>query len=364
MTGLRTAVVALWLGSWAGHPAPSPAASSQPAAAPREAAPREAAPSDAASPAAVVCDVAWRDASRDRELPVRIRLPAGSEAVPVILFSHGLGGTVEAGTDWAVAWVEAGLAVVHLQHPGSDASVWQGQRPGGRLPAMQEAMTSGQLTQRALDVRFVLDRIAAGAMAGEVAGETPGEAPGEAPRETPGGCDLRRLDLGRVGVSGHSFGARTAQLAAGQRLLPRAGGDSFREPRVRAAVAFSPAPPQGPEALQRAAFAGVELPFFSITGTRDEVPALNDVAPEQRLLPHRFMPAGGKHLLVFDGADHAAFSGQARLRQRDPHVTRVVIAATTAFWRATLLDDESARAWLAGDGVRQMLRPGDSYDVR
>src|SRR5688572_27427954 len=78
-------------------------------------------PSGAAVPSKVapmVCEAIWRDTARDRNVPVRIRMPAGSGQVPVILFSHGLGGSRDAGTEWAQAWVQGGFAVVHLQHPG------------------------------------------------------------------------------------------------------------------------------------------------------------------------------------------------------------------------------------------------------
>ena len=34
---------------------------------------------------------------------MRIRMPAGTAKAPVILFSHGLGGSLDGGTNWAVA---------------------------------------------------------------------------------------------------------------------------------------------------------------------------------------------------------------------------------------------------------------------
>lgn len=49
-----------------------------------------------------VCEAQWRDAARGgRIVPVRIRMPAGTGKVPVILFSHGLAGSLDAGTLWA-----------------------------------------------------------------------------------------------------------------------------------------------------------------------------------------------------------------------------------------------------------------------
>jgi predicted dienelactone hydrolase len=318
-------------------------------------------PAGDAAQRVTVCDAVWRDATRDREVPVRIRIPAGGGKVPVILFSHGLGGSVDAGTTWAEAWSQNGFAVVHLQHPGSDRSLWEA-RTGiaDRMAALRSGMTAEQLVARAEDVGFVLDEL------------------GRRSRE--GACDLTRIDLQKVGMSGHSFGAHTTQAVAGQRF-PGAGGRDLKDPRISAAIAFSPAPPNAPEEVVRAAFASITMPFFSITGTEDEVPALTDVTPEERTLPFRFMPPGQKYLLVLDGADHADFSGStgadllplghaARRGARgigrgvNAHVDEVVKAATVAFWKATLLGDTDAQRFLAGGGLRSMLAAGDRYETK
>ena len=321
----------------------------------------------AAAPAAhrdaspTVCDAVWRDAARDRDVPVRIRIPDGTGKVPVILFSHGLGGSVDAGTTWAEAWSRDGFAVVHVQHPGSDASIWRNERGvAARMAAMRAAMNGEQLMARAADVTFVLDEIGR--------------------RRTEGRCDLARIDPTRVGMSGHSFGAHTTQAVAGQ-AFPGTRG-ALQDPRVRAAVAFSPAPPRGGDQAVQAAFAPITMPFFSITGTGDEAAMLTDVTPAERELPYRAMPAGSKYLLVFDGATHADLSGGGGVEDMGArrfagrggpggrrgaggpgeHIDEVVVAATTAFWKATLLGDEEARAFLDHGGVERLLSAGDRYE--
>jgi predicted dienelactone hydrolase len=302
-------------------------------------------PFTTAAPA--VCEASWRDGARDRDVPVRIRIPDGTGPIPVILFSHGLGGSLDAGTAWGEAWARAGFAVIHLQHAGSDEALWRGQRPGERLNALRTGMSAGQLIARAADVAFVLDELAR--------------------RPAEGRCDLNRIDRSRVGMSGHSFGAHTTQAVAGQRFPGAGGMRAMRDPRIRAAVAFSPAPPRAADDVVRAAFAAIEIPFFSITGTRDAVPALNDVSPADRTLPHRYLPPGQKYLLVFDGAEHADFGGNAASGARrggDAHVSEVVKRATTEFWRATLLDDPAARKWLEDGSLRAMLARGDRYEAR
>jgi len=251
--------------------------------------------------------------------------------VPLILFSHGLGGSLDAGTTWARAWSDAGFAVIHLQHPGSDRAILR----SGELRA---AMSGTQLAARAADVRFVLDEI---------------------PRNRrEGDCDLSRLDLGHVGMSGHSFGAHTTLAVAGQRFgATRAGA---ADPRIDAAIVFSPAPPMAGSDEQ--AFGDIRIPVFSLTGTRDSVPLTPTITPEDRERPFRAMPPGGKYLLVMSGANHAAFSGGGGFARApaDPHVDSTVTAATLAFWRWTLMGDAAARRLLDDpDGLAASLAPGD-----
>ncbi|WP_157221144.1 alpha/beta hydrolase family protein [Flavisphingomonas formosensis] len=277
----------------------------------------------ASGEAIMTCDAKWHDAVRDRDVPVRIRMPAGTGRVPVILFSHGLGGSLDGGTNWAVAWAKAGFIVVNLQHPGSDRSIIG----SGRIAA---AMAPAQLVARVDDVHFVLDRL------------------GRRPRE--GVCDLRRADLAHIGMSGHSFGAHTTQAIAGQRF-PIAG--IAADPRIKAAIAFSPSPPmRGSDAV---AFGGIAIPFFSITGTEDAVPIVPNIKPKDRERPFRAMPPGGKYLLVLAGANHMMFNAQDGLRDpastATPHIRDTVVAATTLFWRATLLGDTLAGAALVRFGA-------------
>lgn len=291
-----------------------------------------------------VCNAVWSDPTRaGRQVPVRIRMPTGTGRVPLVVFSHGLGGTLDSGTDWAEAWAEAGIAVVNLQHAGSDRGIFS---TGGRMiDALFNAMSPQQLVARAVDVPFVIGEIA------------------RRPRE--GACDLSRIDLKRIGMSGHSFGAITTQAIAGQHY-PLAAASGLADPRVTAAIAFSPSPAFN--VRDGDAFGGVSIPFFSITGTADVVPITPRITADDRQRPFRAMPPGGKYLLVLDGANHMAFNGQDTLRdgmRPDPHIRTVTIAATTAFWRATLLGDRTAAAWLSdGNGLRAMLRGKDLLEAK
>src|SRR5512145_1597812 len=66
------------------------------------------------------------DTGRQRQIPVLVYLPAGTNAAPVVLFSHGLGGNRQGSRYLGEHWAERGYVAVFLQHPGSDDSVWKG----------------------------------------------------------------------------------------------------------------------------------------------------------------------------------------------------------------------------------------------
>ena len=81
------------------------------------------------------------DAARKRELPIRVYLPAEKTAAPVVLFSHGLGGSREGSVFLGKHWAARGYVCVFLQHPGSDTSVWKGKPVTEVLGAMKKAVS-------------------------------------------------------------------------------------------------------------------------------------------------------------------------------------------------------------------------------
>ena len=64
-------------------------------------------------------DLVVDDARRDRRVPVRLYLPASTAAAPVVLFSHGLGGSREGNAFMGRHWAARGYVAVFLQHPGA-----------------------------------------------------------------------------------------------------------------------------------------------------------------------------------------------------------------------------------------------------
>ncbi len=295
--------------------------------------------------ATAVHDETWRDAARNRDIPLRLRSPGSPGPWPLIVYSHGLGGSREGADVWGEAWREAGFAVLHMQHPGSDTEVI---RSGG-LRGLRAAANGQQLIARAADVRFVLDE----AMRRQRSGDKAWQAV--------------RLDT--VGLSGHSFGALTTLAAAGQRYP--APGD-LSDPRPRAFLALSPSSTRGRLSLQEQ-FGAITRPFMAVTGSLDGDPFGSFETGQPRAQVYEGLPPGQRALLWLDGADHMTFAGnrQQRINGRGPFqraamaqqredVHHALLARLSVlWWRWRLLGDPGAQAllqqppaesgWAAGD---------------
>lgn len=315
----------------------------------------------------------WVDDTRHRTVPVKVYFPkTGDGPLPVIIFSHGLGGSREGYAYLGRHWAGHGYVSVHLQHKGSDREVWGGQ--GGPTQSMRESVANlDNAINRPRDVSFAVDRLSA------MNGET--------------GPLKGRLDLGRLGMAGHSFGAWTTMAVAGQSF---AGGRvAIGDSRFKAAIPMSASPPPRRNRLD-AVYAGVGIPCFHMTGTLDASP-LNDLAPKDRRVPFDHIRGADQYLVTFAGGDHMVFSGRGSRpgeagggadgspatgagpsdaqalrdafqregrtdlgwvsgdRAKDPRFHDLIRQGTTAFWDAYLKGDSAAMKWLAEGGFEAAL---------
>ena len=58
--------------------------------------------------------------SDGRTVPLRVQVPPGKGPFPVVLFSHGLGGTNRGLEYLEQHWARRGYLTAFMQHPGSD----------------------------------------------------------------------------------------------------------------------------------------------------------------------------------------------------------------------------------------------------
>jgi dienelactone hydrolase len=285
----------------------------------------------APSLAAVQCDAVWRDGPRGRDVPVRITLPDGKGKAPAVIWSPGLGGTRSNASRWVAAWTAAGIAVIRLEHAGSDAAVYRGAAtPQERDAKVRAGIAPEQLLARIADVGFVADELA------------------RRPRE--GACDLTRIDGDHLALAGHSMGAWVVQAMAGQR--PDGENAPLIDRRFRAFVAMSSTGPAD-AAVARAQFGGIGRPLLVITSNADGVPAnaAADFAADQRarrLSLFTGAPADGrKALLQLDGGDHLLFAGDTSKTPDDTARQDRVARVTSLWWRHWLRGEAKAEKALA-----------------
>ena len=161
-----------------------------------------------------------------------------------------------------------------------------------------------------------------------------------------------KLDLDRIGMAGHSFGAYTTLAVAGQ-LFPVGG--SQPEPRIKAAIPISPNAPRDRSTLAKS-FGAITIPTLHLTGTRDESPIDPTLKPADRRLAFDHAVKSERDLAIFDGADHMVFAVKPRASSRltDEKVQDWVRICTTAFWDAYLKNDAKAKAWLTDEFAKEL----------
>ncbi|QGJ68862.1 putative dienelactone hydrolase [Planctomycetales bacterium 10988] len=276
-----------------------------------------------------------KDAKRDRIVPLRIYFTEKETPQPVVLFSHGLGGSRENNGYLGNYWAEGGFIAVFMQHAGSDSEVWKNVPLTQIMSAMKKAANYQSFQSRIGDVSFVIDQL-------------------EAWNREPGHPLYGKLDLEHLGMSGHSYGSVTT-LSVTERRFPF--NQSLAEPRIDAFIAFSPQP--GQRLSPERAFGEVRQPILCMTGTEDGNVIDPRVTPELRREVYKALPPGDKYELCFDGGTHAAFSDAGRRGvRRDPNHHPTIQKISLQFWKAYLQEDAEAKQWL------QSKQPNDDCNLK
>lgn len=226
---------------------------------------------------------AWDDATRTRPVLAKLYLPAEATGpVPLVVFSHGIGGSREGYSYLGKHWAANGYATLHLQHVGSDRNLWFG-NPLALVSRLQNAARETEAMDRALDLRFALDQVLAGEHA-------------------------RRIDAARIVAAGHSYGANTTLLVAGAQVAREGRTLDFRDPRIRAAVVIS-APPFYGESQLAPILGPVRIPTLHVTATADEIriPGYFSAASD-RVDVYAATGGPAKTLAVFRDGSHSMFT--------------------------------------------------------
>lgn len=267
----------------------------------------------------VTLDWDWVDAKRQRAVPVRLHWPAepagSSASVPLVVFSHGIGGSRMGYSYLGRHLASLGWACLHVQHVGSDRSLWFNGSMWGVVSRLRAAAQESEAIERVRDLRFALDALL-----------DPGLQHPDIGRLA------ERIDAQRVVAAGHSYGANTTMLAIGARIARQNQVHDFLDPRLRAAILIS-APPFYGEADLASILAPVKLPTLHVTTNEDviNIPGYHS-GVEDRIAVFDAIADPRKTLVVFDRGNHSIFtdrqvSGGYELNQQIKGATKTLAAA-------------------------------------
>ncbi len=260
---------------------------------------------------------------RGEDLQVRVSAPSTGGDLPVIVFSHGFGWSMNGYAPLADFWAAHGFVVVQPTHLDSRTLGIPHEDP--RTPRIWRI--------RIEDLTRVLDELDV------LEASVPG---------------LRgRIDRSRIAVAGHSWGAQTASTLLGARVLDSDGvpGEDLSDPRVTAGVLLAltglgdDLTPFAAENLPflRPSFDTMTTPALIVAGDNDRS-TLSTRGPDWFTDPYTHSP-GDKSLLTLFGAEHSlgGIPGYEVAETTDESPARVALIQqlTTAFLRTALHPEDT-----------------------
>lgn len=318
-----------------------------------------------------VASVLLEDAARAKAIEVLVRYPEGGGRFPVIVFSHGALSSKEAFGPAGEHWASHGYVVIHPNHADARGGEVGGGLGGGRLRGLREA---GDRSAEALGGEGSDGRQGnreAGRLLGRLEGVVGGDARLDRIKDITSILDAfekleakvpaleGKLDRQSIAVAGHSFGAFVAQCHGGVRTLVNGKLTNLADPRVKCVVPISAQGESQTFGLIAESWAEARLPAMHITGTRDRsMPdrpggQMGDVGT--KMVPFERSPAGGKYLLVIEGATHVSFGGRVVNIRGGVDPAALTKSVSLAFFDAYLKHDDEAKAWLDREGATEWL---------
>ncbi|RRJ62820.1 alpha/beta fold hydrolase [Paenibacillus oralis] len=279
----------------------------------------------APTPVVSVKPVVLSAPGRGEDLQVRVSAPSIGSELPIIVFSHGFGWSLDGYSPLVDFWAAHGFVVIQPTHLDSRTLNLSPDDP--RTPLIWRFRVEGM--KRILDQ---LDLIEA---------SVPGLS--------------GRLDRSRIAVAGHSWGGQTASMLLGARVLDAHGepGEDMSDSRIKAGVLLATTGKGGADLTPFAAehfpfmnpsFADMNTPALVVAGDHDQS-QLSTRGPDWFADPY-FLSPGSKSLLTLFGAEHSlgGIPGYNVTETTDENPERVALIQrlTWAYLRNALdLDDSS-----------------------
>jgi pimeloyl-ACP methyl ester carboxylesterase len=279
------------------------------------------------APVVSVSPVTLSSPGRGDDLQVRVSAPATGRRLPIIIFSHGYGNSMDGYAPLVNFWAAHGFVVIQPTHLDSRRLALPATDPRGQ-----------SIWQwRVKDLKSILDNL------GGIEAAVPG---------------LKgRIDRTRIAAAGHSYGGITTGMLLGSRVISPDGkiGPDMSDPRIKVGVLLSTAGRGGADLTP---FAVRNFPFMNPDFSKMAVPTLviagdQDISPltvrgaDWFADPYRLSP-GGKCLVTLFGAKHllGGISGYEVTETSDENPQRVaaVQRLTLAYLRSAFYPNNHAWA--------------------
>ncbi|MFB5759999.1 alpha/beta hydrolase family protein [Paenibacillus medicaginis] len=262
---------------------------------------------------------------RGEELQVRVSAPVTGSELPIIVFSHGFGSSLDGYAPLVDFWAAHGFVVIQPTHLDSRTLSLAPEDP--RTPLIWRF--------RVEDMKHILDQLDL------IEASVPGLS--------------GRLDRGRIAAAGHSFGGQTVGMLLGARVLDANGepGEALSDSRIKAGVLLATTGKGGADLTPFAAehfpfmnpsFAELTTPTLVVAGDHDQS-HLSTRGPDWFADPY-FLSPGSTDLLTLFGGEHilGGISGYNVKETTDESPERVALIQrlTWAYLHTALgLDDSS-----------------------
>ena len=295
----------------------------------------------------IIRDVLVDETRNNRPVKIKIYYPddyvsgyAGAKKIPIVFWSHGLGGSADGAAFLSRHIASHGYVLVHVQHHGTDTTIWQG-KEGHPWDVIRATEITRQMTlNRFGDVPFVLNNLAEFLIRHQ--------------------SIARMADANIIGMSGHSFGALTTQILSGM-MFPNQENilTSFFDPRFKSSIAYSPGDISHlGEFDEDLAYNAIKIPMLHITGTEDKSPLTNEGYEIRLKAFEGSKNIDMKKLLIIKDADHMVFAGSRGKLGENKHRKKheeILKVFALAYWDATLKNNKNAQEWLTGEGASDWL---------
>lgn len=269
---------------------------------------------------------------RGDDLQVRVTAPAAGGDLPVIVFSHGFGESLDGYAPLVDFWAAGGFAVIQPTHLDSRTLNVTPDDP--RYPEIWRV--------RVEDLSRVLDHLDV------IEAAVPG-----------------RLDRSKIAVAGHSWGAQSVGMLLGAGILGENGETGVADPRVKAGVLLAAAGTGGDDLTPFAAehfpfmnpdFTTMTTPALIVAGDKDQS-ALSVRGPEWFTDAYFLSPAP-KSLLTLFGAEHSlgGITGYHSTETTDESPERVDLLRrlTLAYLRGALRPGDTGWAGATADPLGRL----------